>query len=123
MFQMYERLLDAAGQVAQFIKAGRAHQVRVWKYGTRRSGISTHVSPSGRFSAASAAGSVTAQPCTIHDSRSVRYKAGEPSGTESGSFATKDQFHVPALLPDLPELALASSIDVPGMRSAVVLHR
>ncbi len=83
-FQVHERLPDAAAELAQFIKAGSAHQVRVWKYGIRRSGISTHVSPSGRFRAASAAGSVTAQPCTIHDSRSVRYKAGEPSGTSQG---------------------------------------
>src|SRR6266568_3349999 len=88
-FQVHERLPDAAAELAQFIEAGRAHQVRVLKYGIRRSGISMHVSPSGRFRAASAAGSVTAQPCTIHDSRSVRYKAGEPSGTESGSFATR----------------------------------
>src|SRR6266436_9298045 len=88
-FQVHERLPDAAAELAQFIKAGRAHQVRVWKYGIRRSGISTHVSPSGRSRTASAAGSVTAQPCTIHDLRSVRYKAGEPSGTESGSLATK----------------------------------
>ena len=63
-FKVHERLLNATAALAQFIKAGSAHQVRVWKYGIRRSGISTHVSPSGRFRAASAAGSVTAQPCT-----------------------------------------------------------
>src|SRR5262249_46651671 len=103
---------------------------RVWKYGIRRSGISTQVSPSGTFRAASAAGSVTAQPCTIQDLRSVRYKAGEPSGTESGSFATKvsSMFHLS--FRTLPELALASSsppssrlsickfLQVPGVRCA-----
>src|SRR5215472_9570999 len=128
--QVHERPLNAAAELAQFIKAGSAHQVRVWKYGIRRSGISTHVSPSGRFKAASAAGSVTAQPCTIHDLRSVRYKAGDPSGTEPGSFATKvsSMFHLSfrtcrgfALTSSSPpssRLSICKFLQVPGARRA-----
>jgi hypothetical protein len=40
------------------------------------------------FIEASTPGSVTAQPCTTHESRSVRYRVGDPLGSESGSLAT-----------------------------------
>src|SRR5262249_6926009 len=87
--QMYERLPDAPAQFGKFLGTRRAHQCCCRKNGTSRSGISTHVSPSGMFMAASASASVTTQPCTTHDSRSVRYSVGDPCGAESGSLATR----------------------------------